>query len=164
MDIAFKLTDVDNEIKPRYYDALGKVEYRFGSRHLLSFHVLQAGDNLSLDPDVLGDEEGDGQLRTKWGNSYGWMTWKTFLSSRVRARTIFSGGRISRSRVGFAEEPGRNEGPERADVIDKAAARFAGLKHEWTVDFTDNLAIRGGGSVERLYGDYDYSNRTRTLK
>ena len=164
MDIAFKLTDVDNEIKPRYYDALGKFEYQFGSRHLLSLHVLQAGDRLSLDPDVFGDEEGDGRLRTEWGNSYGWATWKVFLSPRVRARTIFSAGRISRSRVGFVEDPGRVEGPESADVSDKGASRFGGIKHEWTVDITDNLAIRGGGSVERLFGDYDYSNRTRTLK
>jgi len=113
---------------------------------------------------VLGNEDGDGQLRTEWGNSYGWLTWKMFLSPRVRARTIFSVGRISRSRVGFVEDPGRIEGPESADVTDKAASRFEGMKHEWTVDLTDNLAIRGGGSVERLLGDYDYSNRTRTLK
>ena len=162
MDIAFKLTDVDDDIRPRYYDALGKVEYQLGSRHILSLHALQAGDNLSLDPDVFGEEE-DGLLITNWGNSYGWLTWKLFVNPRVRARTILSAGRISRSRVGFVEDPGRIEGPESAEVTDEAAARFAELKHEWTIDLTDNLAIRAGGSVERLFGDYDYFHSTRTL-
>jgi outer membrane receptor protein involved in Fe transport len=32
------------------------------------------------------------------------------------------------------------------------------------VDLTDNLAFRVGGSVERLFGEYDYWNRTRTLE
>jgi hypothetical protein len=163
MDIAFKLTDVDDDLKPRYYDALGKVEYQLGSRHLFSLHVLQAGDNLTLDPEVFGDDESTGELITEWGNTYGWLTWKAFISPRVRTRTILSGGRISRSRTGFSSEPGRVEGPEMADVSDKAEARFGGIKHEWTVDFSDNLVFRAGGSVERLFGEYDYRNWTRTL-
>jgi len=162
MDIAFKLTDVNNDLSPTYYDVLGKVRYQIGSRHLLSAHLLYASDNLELDPSALGDSE-DGELSTGWRNSYGWLTWKAFFTPRVRAQTVGSVGRISRSRVGYMSEPGRIEGPDIVDVSDEANYEFLGLKQDWTVDFTDRVALRAGLLVNRLSGHYDYSNRTRTL-
>ncbi len=162
MDIAFKLTDVDNDLSPRYYDVLGKVRYQLGSRHLLSAHILHADDNLRLDPSTLGDAE-DGELSTGWGNSYGWLTWKAFFTPSIRAQTVASVGRISRSRVGFMEEPGRIRGPDLVDVSDKAHYDFFGVKQDWTVDVTDRVAFRAGLLVNRLLGEYDYSNHTRTL-
>lgn len=109
MDIAFKLTDANDDISPRYYDVLGKLKYQFGSRHVLSAHILQAGDDLELDPSTLGDSQ-DGALETGWGNTYGWLNWQAFFSPRIRARTVASAGRISRSRVGFMEELGTGQG------------------------------------------------------
>jgi hypothetical protein len=163
MDVAFRLTDVDNGFSPIYYDLLGKVKYQLGSRHLLSANILQAGDELELDPDVLGDSDEEGELSTGWGNTYGWLTWKAFFTPRVRAETVASVGRISRSRVGFMSEPGRVEGPEMVDVSDKADYEFVGVKQDWTVDFTDRVAARAGFLVNRLFGHYDYTNWTRTL-
>jgi hypothetical protein len=162
MDVAFKLTDVDNGVSPVYYDVLGKVKYQLGSRHILSAHILHAGDNLELDPDVLGESQ-DGDLSTGWGNTYGWLTWKAFFTPRIRAQTVASMGRISRSRLGFMSEPGRIEGPEMVDVSDKANYEFVGVKQDWTVDFTDRVAARAGLLVNHLSGHYDYSNWTRTL-
>jgi hypothetical protein len=162
MDIAFKLTNVDPGISPKYYDLLGKVKYQLGSRHLLSAHLLHAGDKLDLDPSAVGDSE-DGELFTRWGNTYGWITWKAFFTPRIRAQTVASGGRISRSRVGFMEELGRNRGPEMVDVSDKAHYEFVGVKQDWTVDLTDHLAFRTGVQVNKLFGHYDYTNQTRTL-
>jgi len=164
MDIAMKLTDVNDDISPRYYDLLGKVKYQIGSRHLLSAHFLHAGDDLFLDPEALADDDTVGELSTGWGNSYGWVTWKAFFSPRVRAQTVASAGRISKSRVGFMEEPGRIEGPEALDVSDVVSFEFVGLKQEWTVDFTDLIAARAGFSVKKLLADYDYTHWTRTLQ
>ena len=161
MDIAFKLTDIDNDLSPKYFDLLGKVRYQLGSRHLLSAHFLHADDNLELDPSTLGDSE-DGELTTGWGNTYGWVTWKAFFTPRVRAQTVASVGRISRSRVGFMVEPGRIIGPDMVDVSDKAHYEFFGVKQDWTVDLTDRMAFRAGLLVNRLLGEYDYSNHTRT--
>ncbi len=163
MDLAFRLTDVDNGLSPKYHDLLGKVRYQLGSRHVLSAHILQAGDGLDLDPDVLGDGDEDGELSTAWGNTYGWLTWKAFFTPRIRAQTVVSAGGISRSRVGFMSEPGRVEGPEMVDVFDKAKFEFVGVKQDWTVDVGDRVAARAGIQVNRLYGQYDYSNWTRTL-
>ena len=162
MDIAFKLTDVDPGITPRYYDLLGKVKYQIGSRHLISAHFLQAGDKLELDTDAIGDG-GIGKLSTGWGNSYGWITWNAFLSSRIRARTVASVGRISRRRVGFMSEPGRNRGPDLVDVSDRAHYEFGGVKQDWTVDLSDQVAFRTGLLVNRLLAHYDYDNFTSTL-
>jgi hypothetical protein len=162
MDIAFKLTDVDPGIKPRYYDLLGKAQYQLGSRHLVSAHILRAGDDLELETEEFGDSE-DGELKTNWGNTYGWATWKAFFSPRIRAQTVLSGGRISRSRIGFMFERDRIRGPESVDVVDKAHYEFLGAKQDWTFDPNDRLAFRAGWSVNRLFGDYDYTNHTTML-
>lgn len=162
LDIAFSLTDVNDDISPRYYDVLGKVEYQLGERNAVSAHVLHAGDRLELSQDALSDGS-TGRLGNGWGNSYGWLTWKAFPSPRARARTLLSGGRISRNRSGFQEEPGRIEGPEAAWVSDQGKFDFVGLKHEWTVDFTDRLAARAGVSAKRFWADFDYLHWARNL-
>lgn len=162
LDIALSLTKVNDDISPRYYDLLGKVEYKLGSKHAVSAHFLQAGDKIELTQDLLNDSA-IGDLGNGWGNTYGWLTWKAFLSPRVRARTLASGGRISRSRSGFQEEPGRIEGPEAAWVSDEGSFDFVGLKHEWTVDFTDRFAARAGVSAKRLRADFDYLHWARNL-
>ncbi|MGW8268466.1 MAG: carboxypeptidase regulatory-like domain-containing protein, partial [Longimicrobiales bacterium] len=138
MDIALSLTKVSDDISPRYYDVLGKVQYQLGSKHLVSAHFLHAGDHLELEQDVIRDSA-FGQLENGWGNTYGWVAWKAFLSPGVRARTLFSGGRISRSRNGFQEELGRVSGPEAAWVADEGRFDFVGVHHEWAVDFTDRF-------------------------
>jgi hypothetical protein len=162
LDIAFSLTDVSSDISPRYYDVLGKVEYQLGARNAVSAHVLHAGDNLKLSQDALRSAA-MGQLENGWGNSYGWLTWKAFLSPRVRARTLVSGGRISRSRSGSQEELGRIEGPEAASVSDEGKFDFLGLRHEWTVDFTDRFAARAGVTAKRVWADFDYLHWARNL-
>jgi hypothetical protein len=163
MDIAFKLTDVSNDLNPRYYDALLKAQYQLGSRHLLSLHLLQAGDDLWLDTNQIGADNEIGELETAWENSYGWLTWKAYLNPRVRARTMASAGRVTRSRLGFWEDLGRATGPEAVDSRNQARFSFVGVKQDWTLDLTDQLAFRTGASVKRLFGDYDYDSWTRTL-
>jgi outer membrane receptor protein involved in Fe transport len=163
LDIVMKLTDANDDISPRYYDILGKVKYQIGSKHLISAHILYAGDDLTLDTEALANDGTIGNLSTGWGNSYGWMTWKAFFSPRIRAQTVVSAGRISRSRIGYMEEPGRIEGPEAADIHDVASFDFAGLSQEWTVDFTDLIAARAGVSVKEVRADYDYTHWTQTL-
>lgn len=162
LDIALAMTDADDDISPKYYDVLGKVEYQFGSKHVVSAHLLHAGDDLELAQTALEDNS-TGRITTGWGNSYGWLTWKAFFSPRVRARTLFSGGRISRSRNGFMEELGRIQGPEAAWVSDEGSFDFAGLKHEWTVDFTDRFAARAGITFKKLWSDFDYLHWARNL-
>jgi outer membrane receptor protein involved in Fe transport len=162
LDIALSMTDTDPGISPTYYDVLGKAQYQIGSSHVVSAHLLHAGDRLDLDPDAL-ESDAIGKLGTGWDNSYAWLTWKAFLSPRVRFRTIASAGRITRSRKGNMEEPGRAEGPEAAWVSDEGSFDFLGLKHEWTVDVTDRFVTRAGVNVRGLWGHFDYLHWARTL-
>ncbi|MGD8362254.1 MAG: carboxypeptidase regulatory-like domain-containing protein [Gemmatimonadota bacterium] len=163
MDIAFKLTDVNDDINPRYYDAFFKAQYQLGSRHLLSLDLLQAGDHLWLNTEEIGTDAGVGELETNWDNSYGWLTWKAYFTPSVRARTLASLGRVTRRRVGYWEEMGRATGPEAVDSRNLARFSFVGLKQDWTVDLTDRVAFRTGALVKRLFGDYNYDSWTRTL-
>jgi hypothetical protein len=162
LDIALSMTDADNDISPKYYDVLGKAEYQLGSNHVVSAHLLHAGDRLDLAEDAL-DIGSNGEITTGWGNTYGWLTWKAFFTPRVRATTLVSAGRISRSRQGLAEEPGRIEGPEAALVSDEGSFDFLGLRHDWIIDFTDRFAGRAGVSAKGLWADFDYLHWARRL-
>ncbi len=161
LDIVLKLTDADDDISPQYYDILGKVKYQLGSRHLLSGHFLLARDHLRLD---VGDSEvEDGSLGTRWGSGYGWLTWKAFYTPWLTSSTMVSLGQVTRRRAGGVEEPGRIEGPEAAMVSDVGNMNFAGFRHEWTVDFSDRVALRAGFDARRSLADYDYLHWTRSL-
>jgi hypothetical protein len=164
MDIVLNMTDASDDISPKYYDFLGKVQYQLGAKHLLSGHFLYGGDDLNLDPEALADDDTSGELGTSYGNAYGWLSWKAFFSPRVRAQTIASAGRVTRSRIGNMLEPDRVEGPEAVDVFDQVDFDFAGLSQDWTVDFTDHVAARFGASLKAMRSTYDYSHWTRTLE
>ncbi len=164
LDFIMEMTDANDDIDPRYYDVLAKVRYQLGSKHIISAHLLHAGDNLDLDPEALADDDTTGELETGFQNSYGWITWKAFFSPRVRMRTVVSAGRISQDRSGFMEEPGRVAGPEFADVFHGSSFDFLGIKQEWNVDFTDRVAARAGISLKGLRAQYDYRHLTRTLE
>jgi hypothetical protein len=45
-DIALRASGREDDVSPRYYDLMGKVEYDPAPGHVLSFHALRAGDGL----------------------------------------------------------------------------------------------------------------------
>src|SRR4026207_1555812 len=43
-----ELVDSTNDVDPRYYDVLGKVQWTLGAKHVLSGHILASRDNPPL--------------------------------------------------------------------------------------------------------------------
>lgn len=160
LDLALAFTDSDPAISPRYYDILGKVLYRLGSRNVVSGHFLFARDAL-----VLNTTDGDMtlDLSSHWGSDYGWITWKTFPGSGLRIASTVSAGRVTGKRGGSADDPDRRIGPEYVESSDERGFGFAGFQTDLGLDLTHDLALRAGLEVKRLDGDYDYDSRTRTL-
>ena len=156
LDIALGITDPDNELSPEYWDTFGKLQYQPHRRHLLSASVLHASDNLSMDIDELFLDSG-------WKSSYGWVAWDADLSHRMTARTMAWVGRVTRSRAGLGDDPGRVSGPEWIDVRDDRVFRFAGASHDLSMELSDQVMIKLGGEFKRVKSVYNYFHATRTL-
>ena len=110
--------DDNEEISPRYFDAMGKVELLVGARHRLSAHLLYAGDDLRLETAALSPSEGE--LRADWRNANAWFNWDWQLAPSVDASTTLSLASLSRSRTGFEVNSGGSEIADATNVSDEA--------------------------------------------
>lgn len=152
-------TDVDDELNPRYWDALGRIQYLINDDHLLAAEVLLAGDQMGWTDDGTGS-----RIDSDWANGYGWLTWDATLSERLRSTTIASVGHLTRDRRGHASNP--NSGaftPLSARVNDVADFSFVGLRQDWQIDLNSGLMVKVGGEGRWADGSYDYRNSLSRL-
>lgn len=94
LDLVLTLMNEEEDLSPKYYDVLGKVEYQLSPDHRLSAHLLHADDDLSL---LEGDKD---DSKIGYGNSYGWLNLKSAFG-RLSARTTLSLGRVTADRNGI---------------------------------------------------------------
>ena len=145
-------TDVQDDIDPRYWDALGRLQYLLNDDHLIAGEVLLAGDQMGWTDDKTGS-----RIDSDWSNAYAWVTWNGTFADRLRATTIFSGGGLSRDRSGTASNPNRGAfTPLSATVSDIADFTFLGIKQDWQADLSRRLLLKFGGDVRWNDGEYDY--------
>ncbi len=95
LDLVLQLMNEEEDLSPKYYDLLGKVEYQLAPDHTLSAHLLHADDNLSL---LEGDKD---DSKTGYGNSYSWLNLKSALGPRLSVRTTLALGRVTADRNGI---------------------------------------------------------------
>jgi hypothetical protein len=156
LDIALALTGGDDDLSPKYYDVFGKFQYRPHPNHRLSAHTLHANDGLRV-----RDDEFD--LDSGWNSNYGWLTWEATFPAGATVTTTAYGGRVTRNRLGEAEEIGRISGPEFADVADDRRFLFAGVKQDMTYELSDRAMLKVGADLKSATADYDYFSATRTI-
>ena len=146
LDLALKLAGGNSDISPVYYDVFGKVEYHLGDRHLVSLHVLQAGDALTYSTAT------DPGLRTRYGSTYAWAGWRALIGSTVTATLTATLGRLTWRRLADGVRSGR-------DTLHLADTRYldlAGLRQEWTWSLSDRAMLKWGAEVQSLGGAYSY--------
>lgn len=159
MDLVLKLIGEDQRLSPSYYDVFGKVRYQVSPRHLLSAHVLQAGDEFKLaDRPTEGIDEVD--LRTGWDSSYAWLTWDAFPGAELSGRTMAWTGRVTRRRRGFVVDGGRVGMPERMIVNDDRVFTFAGLRHDLSYELSPDVLLKVGAEARFGRADYDYASHS----
>lgn len=152
LDLVMDLVDPESNFRPTYYDVLSKVEYRVHPKHALAFHLLHAGDDLDF-------EEEDYFAATGYGNSYAWLTLKSFPSNKLSAQTVASLGQVRQEREG--RELTANATIVRAAVEDERSFQIYALKQDWTFAPTANHLFKWGVGVKQLRAEYDYFNRER---
>ncbi|MGH7601570.1 MAG: TonB-dependent receptor plug domain-containing protein, partial [bacterium] len=155
LDLVLKLIGEADQFSPDYYDVLGKVQYRLHERHTLAAHVLRSGDQFDLLDKIDGDYVNSG-----YGNTYGWLTLKSFPSQKLFAQTVFSAGHVARERTG-TDFNGINRQQVRAFVDEKRAFQVYNLKQDWHYNLSDRHFFKWGFDLKSLNADYDYFNRER---
>ncbi len=149
VDILLKLIGEDANIKPRYYDVLGKAVYQLSPRHRLAARVLRAGDTGSM-----VDDDGVGTINSNYGSTYAWLTWQADFSERLGVATQLSTGALSWERR--AEEHGTGNDYDVRDIRD---LDFLGIKQDWRASISERFALKWGAELRRGRTDYDYYNR-----
>ena len=146
--------DDNEDLSPRYFDVMGKVELLVGARHRLSAHVLYAGDDLGLKAAALSPSEGE--LRSDWRNANAWLNWAWQLAPSVDASTTLSLASLSRSRTGFEFNPGGSEVADATNVSDEADFDFMTLRQEWRWAAADRIVLKFGGQLRSAKSRYAY--------
>ncbi|MFQ6113580.1 MAG: TonB-dependent receptor domain-containing protein, partial [bacterium] len=155
IDLVLKLVGSEDELSPEYYDVLGKVQYRLNESHSISAHLMRAGDVF----DFVDDDED--KVNSGFGNSYGWLTLKSFLHPRLFAQTMLSVGRVDQNREGV--ENSYSDEALRQMVLDIRNFDFYGLKQDWNYKFLSQHLLKWGFDLKRFTSEYDYFNRDRTV-
>ncbi len=155
LQYVLSVSGVDDDLRPTYWDALGKVRYLLSDRHALSAEVLWAGDGLTW-----RNEDSDAAIGSDWTNGYGWLTWEGDLTPRLRADATVSVGHMSRHRLGDVTDAGREAfSPVSAHIDDRASFDFAGVRQGWEADIAGALLLRAGWEYRASSGQYAYSSR-----
>jgi hypothetical protein len=146
------VTDVDDDLRPVYWDVFGRGQYLLAEDHLLTLDVLSAGDDVHW-------QDNDTNLRvdSDWANTYGWAGWEASFTPSIRAKTLISAGRVSRDRGGRGGNPA--DGiftPVSSYVSDVASFTFWGLKQDWQIDVGGDALVKAGFDLRGSSGEYDY--------
>jgi hypothetical protein len=150
LDVVFEITGRNDEedLHPSYYDLFTKVEYEVRPGHLVSAHLLHAGD------DNHGIEEDSTVYRHRYGSSYGWATWDARFTQALSAQTVLSLGRVTRDRSGADYwEPNR---PPAVEVQDEATFDFFGVRQDWKLRMSNQVMVKWGIDAKQGTADYDY--------
>jgi hypothetical protein len=138
----------EEKLEPSYYDLFSRVQYEVRPGHRVSAEVLHAGDR------NYGEEEDSTVYRSRYGNSYAWLSWEGDFGPRVSARTVASLGLVMQERKGSDYwEPG---GPPVLRVAEENTTSLAGLRQDWQLRQSARMLLRWGFDLRRGRSEYDY--------
>ena len=150
LDVALRLANVEDSLRPRYYDLFAKAQYDFGRGGRVALHVLRAQDSFRYQ---LDDEP---NIASRYGSDYGWVTWDARFGSRIRMTSVASVGALSWRRDGdYVDENSRT------DVLDRRSMRRVGLRQDWTMDVSPSLLLKWGVDLKHESAAYDYFGAVR---
>ena len=154
LDLALKLTDIRDSLKPRYYDLFAKAQYDLGRGGKVAMHALRADDSFRY---LQNDEP---NIFSRYTSTYGWATWDANVGSRLKMHSVASVASLDWRRRGEME-PKHDELPQR--ILDDRSLGRIGLRQDWTFDVAPRLLLKWGLDAKRERASYDYFSAV-TLK
>jgi hypothetical protein len=152
LDLILAITDATDpgvELSPMYYDVFAKAQYQLNPNHLVSFHLLHAGDDFAV------VEEDATELDSKYNSNYGWVSWHAGFTDALTAETMLSVGRTNRTRDGRDFFDG-GEGAQSLLVDHDETFDVIGIKQDWSLMASDRWLIKWGFDLKRGFAEYDY--------
>jgi outer membrane cobalamin receptor len=141
-----ELIDSTNEVDPRYYDLLGKVQWTLNASNVLSAHVLASRDNLRLEETVL-----DARAKASYDDNYVWLNLRTTPSPRLFTQNVVEYGSSGHTRRGDYDDFSQH-----GRIDDRRNADFLGVKNDSSFDLTPRQLVKAGISAKRFHARYDY--------
>lgn len=152
-DIALRAAGRDDDISPRYYDLMGKVEYDAAPGHSLSLHALRSGDGLRY------ERANAPSLSSAYGSDHVWGRWRGEMAGALRGEAVIAWNRLVWSRHGS----GRQDGFP-FSLTDHRGLDQLSLRNEWSWPAGDAVVWRTGAEAGRGAAEYDYGlSRQRTV-
>ena len=166
LDVLFKLdptaeeNTLDQSVSPSFYDMMGKVDYILSPKHTVSVYALHAGDQAKIsDVEGINFDKND----THYGNSYGWVTLKSFYKPTLYSQTLLYSGLITHERNGsFNKYEPSDKG--NFQLTDKRDYSFFGLKQDWNWQVSKKMSIRSGFDIKQSRVKYDYFMHLNELR
>lgn len=159
LDLVLKMINQDENL-PIFYDAMGKVDYELSNKHILSLHVLHSGDKTEI-RDI--KENNFDRHDTKYGNTYSWLTLKSYYTPQLYSQTLLYGGLITHERIGwFEKEDYTDKGT--FNLTDNRDYTFLGVKQDWNWELSNKLFLRGGFEARQLNATYAYHNAISDIR
>ncbi len=145
-DVALKASGRDDDVSPRYFDGLAKVEFAPAPGHTLSFHALHAGDDLRY------ARTDSPSLRSGYDTSSAWARWRVRERDGWSGETVTSWSGLTWNRTGT----GRLDGFP-FSLRDRRGLDVAHLRSEWSRAVGEGWIWRAGGEARRATARYDYA-------
>lgn len=150
---------VPQEENPQYWDFFGKLSWQNSPASGWGLRALHAADRLDF---FLIEDEDEENVRTRYQNSYLWLTHRGFLGSSLFVDSVISAGQIYRDRRVVESEPD-NEG---FSLRDERTLDVFGVKQDWNYQpqnerWHDQHYLRWGFDIRRFETEYDYFNERR---
>ena len=153
LDLALRLTNADDSVKPRYYDAFAKVQYDIGANQRIAAHVLHAGDKMRY---LSAD---DPSIYSAYGSTYGWVTWDVGIGNKVSSTAVASVSRLTWDRSG--KESDQNH-VQLMSIEDNRSFDVAALRQDFKWSISDRALVRFGGEIKHENAKYDYLSWVRS--
>jgi len=135
-------------LDPRLADVYVKSSFVVTPRTVLSLHGLLAADHLKF-REAAGNERIDLTDRS----AHVWLRAIQSWSTSVFSETVFSAGRLQRSRRGDSEP-----GDEVIAVEDDRTVNFFGIKNDVIWEASDSQLVKFGFQVRPLEAEYRYTS------
>ena len=151
------------KLEPSYYDLLGKVEYELNDAHTLSMYGFVANDTYGLSERVQETNQSVNvdSVDSEYGNTYGWLTLKSILSSGLYARTIVYAGSVTKRRdwENFDLDPDAHLAS--ATIHDRVDLGLIGLKQDWDYQAGPRALLKLGADLKKADATIDSPSRLR---
>ncbi len=140
-----ELVDSTNDVDPRYYDLLAKLQWTLGAKNVLSAHVLASRDVLRV------EESSNDDVKATYRDTYAWLNLRSTPRDGLLLQNVLQYGTSGRDRHGVYED-----NAQFGNVKDVRDFDFAGLRSDASYNVSARNLIKGGVTIRRAKARYDY--------